>query len=189
MSITLKELREFLATGGVMVPGSPEWELMNNYAAQARDTCVRLNNAGSDMTAIQECFSELTGHETPKTFRLFPPFTADFGKNIRVGEDVFINSDCSFQDQGGIVIGDRTLIGHKTIIATLNHGMNPDKRANLEPQSVTIGSDVWIGSGSIILPGVSIGDGAIVGAGSVVTRDIPSRVVVVGNPAKIIREL
>lgn len=187
--MNLRELLDFLSTGETLKPGSPEWEAMNLHADQARDTCARLSAAGSDLNLIRECFSMLTGRDVPETFRLFPPFTADFGKNIHLGEDVFINSGCRFQDQGGIRIGDRVLIGHNVVIATLNHGMAPEERAHLEPRPVRVASDVWIGAGAIILPGVSVGEGAVVGAGSVVTRDVPARTVVAGNPARPIRSV
>ncbi|MCH6197817.1 sugar O-acetyltransferase [Corynebacterium mastitidis] len=187
--MSLEELLEFLDTGATLKPGSPEWEAMNRYADQARDVCARLSTAGSDLGLVRECFSTLTGRDVPETLRVFPPFTADFGKNIHLGEDVFINSGCRFQDQGGITLGDRVLIGHNVVIATLHHGMAPGDRAHLEPRPVRIASDVWIGAGAIILPGVSVGEHAVVGAGSVVTRDVPARTVVAGNPARPIRSL
>ena len=120
---------------------------------------------------------------------LMPPFHADFGKNIYVGKLVFINAGCSFQDQGGITIGDGCLLGHNTVIATLNHDENPAKRNNLFPAPVVIGNRVWIGSNATILPGVTIGDNAIVAAGAVVTKDVPPDTVVAGVPAKILRKI
>ena len=109
------------------------------------------------------------------------------GKNLHIGRNVFINSGCRFQDQGGITIGDGTLIGHNVVMATLNHSENPEERANLHPAPIHIGRNVWIGASATILPGVTIGDGAIVGAGAVVTRDVPENTIVVGIPAKILR--
>ena len=120
---------------------------------------------------------------------MFPPFYTDCGKNIKIGKNVFINACCRFQDQGGIEIGDGSLIGHNTTIATLNHDFNPAKRQNLTPSPVKIGKNVWIGSDCTILPGVEIGDGAIIGAGSVVTKSIPTNAVAVGNPARVIKEI
>ena len=81
------------------------------------------------------------------------------------------------------------MIGHNTIIATINHEINPDIRRDLIPKKVIIGNNVWIGSGSIILPGTSIGDNAIIGAGSVVNKDIPENTIAVGNPAKVIKKI
>lgn len=77
---------------------------------------------------------------------MFPPFYTDCGKNITVGKNVFINAGCKFQDQGGITIGDGTLIGHNVVLATLNHNLNPNKRSNMIPAPIKIGQNVWIGS-------------------------------------------
>jgi acetyltransferase-like isoleucine patch superfamily enzyme len=102
---------------------------------------------------------------------------------------VFINSSCHFQDQGGIFIGDGSLIGHNVVIATLNHDLNPKRRADTIPSPVRIGKNVWVGSNSTILSGVTIGDNSVIGAGSVVTKDIPPNVVAVGNPCKVLRPI
>lgn len=105
-----------------------------------------------------EIMSRITGREVPASFRVFPPFTADCGKNIRLGERVFVNSGCRFQDQGGITIGDDALIGHNVVIATLNHDLDPALRATTVPKPVVIGDKVWIGANATILPGVTVGD-------------------------------
>lgn len=125
----------------------------------------------------------------PEGVGLFPPFTTDCGLNTHLGADVFINAGCRFQDQGGIHIGDRALIGHNCVIATLNHNMDPARRANLLPAPVRIGADAWLGSNVTVLPGVAIGEGAVVAAGAVVTHDVAPRTVVSGVPAKLIRNL
>ena len=123
-----------------------------------------------------------------KTFGMFPPFYTDCGKNITVGKNVFINSGCRFQDQGGITIGDGTLIGHNVVLATLNHGIAPDERHDLFPAPIHIGKNVWIGANATVLPGVTIGDNAVIAAAAVVTKDVPANVVVSGVPAKVIRK-
>ena len=120
---------------------------------------------------------------------MFPPLYTDCGKNLKIGRNVFINSSCQFQDQGGIVIGDGSLIGPKTVIATLNHHMDPKKRANLIPKPVVIGKNVWIGANVTILPGVIIGDGAVIAAGAVVSKDVEANTVVGGVPAKLIKQI
>lgn len=125
----------------------------------------------------------------PEGVGLFPPFTTDCDLNTHLGADVFINAGCRFQDQGGIHIGDRALIGHNCVIATLNHNMDPARRANLLPAPVRIGADAWLGSNVTVLPGVAIGEGAVVAAGAVVTHDVAPRTVVSGVPAKLIRNL
>ena len=109
--------------------------------------------------------------------------------NSRVGKNVFINSGCHFQDQGGITIGNGVLIGHNVVLATLNHDFSPKKRSTLHPAPVVIGENVWIGSNATVVPGVTIGNGSIIAAGAVVTKNVPENVVVGGVPAKIIKAL
>ena len=115
-----------------------------------------------------------------------PPFFCDYGYNIRLGEDVFINYNCVFLDVVSIIVGDRTQIGPGVHIYAADHPREHDvRRRGLEfGRPVKIGCDVWIGGGAIILPGVSIGDRAIVGAGSVVTRNVAPEIKVAGNPAR-----
>lgn len=185
------ELDEFLSymnSGKTVAGGSEEHMYMSALSAEAIRITTELNNTYHTGEEIVEIFSRLTSREIDPGFRLFPPFTTDCGKNINIGKNVFINSGCRFQDQGGIYIGDGALIGHNVIIATLNHGLEPEHRQDLIPSPVRIGKGVWIGSGSIILPGVSIGENAVIGAGSVVTRDVDANTVVAGNPARVIRK-
>ena len=136
---------------------------------------------------IRDIMSRLTGKTIDNTFRLFPPFYADFGKNITIGKDVFINSGCHFQDQGGITIGDGSLIGHNVILATVNHDLAPKNNRKNHYAPITIGNHVWIGSNATILPGVTIGEWAVVAAGAVVTKDVPPYTVVGGVPAKVLK--
>ena len=127
--------------------------------------------------------SQLTASEIDESFVLFPPFHTDCGKNTKIGKRVFVNAGCQFQDQGGITIGDDVLVGPQTIIATLNHDSDPDRRGGMFAKSVRIGDKVWLGARVTICPGVTIGEGAIVGAGAVVTKDVPPRTIVAGVPA------
>ncbi len=114
-----------------------------------------------------------------------PPFFCDYGYNIHLGSGVFLNFNCVLLDVNTIEIGDRTQIGPAVQIYAADHPRDPEvRRANLEcGKPVRIGRNVWIGGGSIILPGITIGDDAIIGAGSIVTHDIPSGITVIGNPA------
>jgi maltose O-acetyltransferase len=117
-----------------------------------------------------------------------PPFYCDYGYNVHLGAKVFLNYNCVILDGGQVTIGDDTRIGPAVQIYTADHPRDPAvRRSGLESGlPVTIGSNVWIGGGAIILPGVTIGDDAIIGAGSVVTRDVPACSTVVGNPARIV---
>lgn len=148
-----------------------------------------LNNSYHTPEEIVALFSRITDSEVHKSFRMFPPFYTDFGKNIHVGKNVFINSCCQFQDQGGIFIGDGTLIGHSVVLATLNHGFAPEDRQNPYHAPIRIGKGVWIGAHATILAGVTIGDDAVIAAGAVVNKDVPSGDIVGGVPAKHIRDI
>lgn len=168
---------------------APMLKVFNELSQEALKITMELNNKYHSPSEIVEIFSELTGKKVDKTFRLFPPFYTDCGKNITVGKNVFINAGCNFQDQGGIYIDDGVLIGHNVTFATLNHVEDPKKRQNIIPAPIKIGKNVWIGSNVTVLQGVTIGDGAIIGACSLVTKDIPDNCVAVGVPAKVIRKV
>ncbi|MDE5985538.1 MAG: sugar O-acetyltransferase [Eubacterium sp.] len=150
---------------------------------------MKLNNQYHTPEKIIEIMSELTGKAVDKTFRLFPPFYTDFGKNIMIGKNVFINSGCHFQDQGGIEIGDGTLIGHNVVLATINHDLNSSMKRKNHYAPIKIGNNVWIGSNATILQGVTIGEWAVIAAGAVVTKDVEPYTVVGGVPAKLIKKV
>jgi maltose O-acetyltransferase len=120
-----------------------------------------------------------------------PPFYCDYGLNIRLGSDVFLNYGCVFLDVVEIAVGDHCQIGPVVQVYAADHPRDPDlRRAGIENgKPVRIGSNVWIGGGAIILPGVIIGDDAVVGAGSVVTRNVPAGATVAGNPARVLNGL
>lgn len=187
--LTLQQFRELMSKRIYIEAGSKLHLVFHKFSQEALKITNEINNKYHSPEEIRILFSKLTNSEIDETFGLFPPFYTDCGKNIKIGKHVFINACCRFQDQGGIEIGNGVLIGHNTTIATLNHDFNPAKRQNLIPNPVKIGDNVWIGADCTILPGVTIGDGAIVGAGSVVTKDIPSNTIAVGNPARVIKEI
>ena len=164
-------------------------KIFNELSQEALRITMEINNKYHTPDEIIALFSKLTAKKIDSTFRLFPPFYTDCGKNITVGKNVFINACCKFQDQGGIVIGDGVLIGHNVTLATLNHDERPESRQNIFPKPIKIGNNVWIGSNSTILQGVTIGDGAIIGAGAIVTKNVPENTIVAGVPAKIIRKV
>jgi len=187
--LKLEELLKIFNEGTALEMDEDAALACNYFSQEAQKITCEINYKYHDFDEIRELFSELIGEHVSDDFRLFPPFTTDFGKNIHLGNNVFINSGCRFQDQGGIYIGDNVLIGHNVVLATLNHEENPEKRGNLIPSPIRIGNDVWIGSNVTITPGVSIGDGAIVGAGAVVTKDVDKNTIVAGVPARYIRDV
>ena len=185
----LRKFVELLNSTKYFKANSPIHEDFFYYSNEAMKVMAKLNNQYNTPQEIQLLFSELTGKPIDDTFGMFPPFYTDCGKNITIGKRVFINFGCKFQDQGGIFIDDDALIGHNTMIATLNHNFKPSDRGSMFSAPVKIGKKVWVGSNSTILPGVTIGDNSIIGAGSVVTKDVPPNTIVAGVPAKIIKKI
>lgn len=184
-----KEFLKYMETQCRVEQGTEVFNKFHTQSQEALKTTMELNNKYHTSEEIVELFSKLTDKPVDKSFRMFPPFYTDCGINITVGKNVFINCCCKFQDQGGIEIGDNVLIGHSVVIATLNHDFTPEKRADMTPKRVKIGSNVWIGSNAVILPGVTIGEGSVIGAASVVTKDVPPFSIAVGNPAKVIKSI
>ncbi|MFC4429398.1 DapH/DapD/GlmU-related protein [Citricoccus alkalitolerans] len=185
----LEDLLAALNAGETITGDSPLHEVMHHTSQEALRLTAELNGGYHEPARVRELLSELFGRPVPKTVMLFPPFRTDFGKNTVLGERVFLNSGCAFQDQGGITIGDGCQIGHNTVIATLNHALDPAHRLDMHPAPVVIGTNVWIGSNATILPGVTIGDNAVVAAAAVVTKDVPAGSVVVGSPARAVRSV
>ncbi len=187
--MTEKEFLDEMNSGTECIACSETHIFMGKLSQRAMQITAKLNNEYHTPEEIAEIMQELTGNQIGEDFRMFLPFNTDCGRNIHIGNRVFINSGCKFQDQGGIYIGDDVLIGHNAVIATLNHNMTPQKRGNLLPKPVRIGDKVWIGSSVTICPGVTIGDGAVIAAGAVVASDVEANTVVGGVPAKFIKNV
>ena len=184
--------QEFLAAmrRGESVAGSTEGhEWMHKLADQAQQLTAQLNGSYHTPEEIRQIMSEITGKPVDETFRLFPPFYTDCGKNITIGKNVFINSACHFQDQGGVTIEDGCLIGPQVEFATINHGQDPAHRSDNHFAPIHLKKGVWIGAHATILPGVTIGENSIVAAGAVVTKDVPANVIVVGVPARVMKPI
>jgi maltose O-acetyltransferase len=128
---------------------------------------------------------ELLGH-VGEGAAILPPFHCDYGYNIRLGKDVFLNFNCIILDVVTVEIGDGTQIGPAVQLLTADHPRDPAVRATGAEfgRQITIGRNVWIGGGAILVPGITVGDNAVIGAGAVVTRDVAAGTTVVGNPAK-----
>ena len=157
---------------------------------RARNLCLDLNATREGAAEPRRrILRELFG-AGGETVWMQPPFFCDYGANIELGERVFFNFNCVVLDVCPVRIGDFSLFGPAVQIYTPMHPFNAELRRREEfGKPVDIGSDVWVGGGAIILPGVRIGSRAVVGAGSVVTRDIPGGVFAAGNPCRVIREI
>jgi maltose O-acetyltransferase len=158
--------------------------------ARARDLCQELNGTReSEQDQRRRILRELFG-KGGDTVWMQPPFYCDYGSNIELGERVFFNFNCIVLDVCLVRIGDFTLFGPAVQIYTPLHPYNAERRRREEfGKPIEIGSDVWVGGGAIILPGVRIGSRAVIGAGSVVTRDVPGNVFAAGNPCRVIRPI
>ncbi len=165
------------------------YSFMDLMSDEARRITFELNSVYHTPDEVRELLSRLFGKPVDPSFRVFPPFYTDFGKNITIGKNVFINACCHFQDHGGVTLGDDCLIGHNVVFATLNHEIAPEKRTSMQPAPIVLGKNVWVGSSSTILQGVTIGDNAIIAAGSIVKTNVPANTIVGGVPAKLIREI
>jgi len=149
-------------------------------------------NATSPGAAVERraLLSDLLGGFCEGTV-IKPSFRCDYGYNIRIGRNSFVNYDCVFLDCNRITIGDFAQIGPSVQIYTAQHPTDPEtRRSGLEyALPVTVGDNVWLGGGAIVCPGVTIGDNTVVGAGSVVVRDLPENVIAVGNPCRVVRSV
>lgn len=176
--------KEKMLAGELYFAGDP---VLKQEYRRAQRLCHLFNKMSSETPGdrsarLLELFGALGENGT-----IMPSFNCDYGYNIKAGRNLFVNYNSVFLDCNTITIGDDVQMGPAVQIYTATHPVDATERLKgLESAlPVVIGNNVWIGGGSIILPGVTIGDGAVVGAGSVVTRDVPAAAVVVGNPARV----
>lgn len=186
--MTANDFKEYVKTGQALNTEEIH-RFMDEMSNEARRITFRLNSAYHTPEEIRELLSEQFGYEVPQSLRVFPPFYTDFGKHITVGEEVFINACCHFQDHGGVTIGDGCQIGHNVVFATLNHGLAPEDRKATYPAPIVLGKNVWVGSNATLLQGVTVGDNAVIAAGAVVTKDVSANTIVGGVPAKFIKHI
>lgn len=173
-----------------------EWYQENDEELQrnrlkAKDLCFDLNHTRpSDVETQNEIIEELFTYQ-PTNLELLTPFQVDYGNNIFLGKNVFINHNCYFMDAGRIIVGDNVFFGPGVGLYTVSHPLAYERRnSGLEQaQTIKIGDNVWIGANASVLPGVTIESGAVVSAGSVVTRDVPENAIVAGIPAKIVKSI
>jgi len=168
-------------------PQDPELVALRD---RARALCQRLNALPADQPgALRPLLAQLFGADTDAC--VTPPFSCDYGTQIRLGRGVYFNFGCVVLDVAPVTIGDHVLFGPGVHVYTAMHPMDAgQRRSGVEwGEPVTIGDDVWIGGGAILCPGVRIGDRAVIGAGSVVTRDVPADVFAAGNPCRVLRPL
>ncbi len=183
----MRSERDKMLAGELYDPFDPELVAGRN---RARDLCQALNaTREAQQDERRRIVRELFGAGGESVW-MQPPFFCDYGANILLGERVFFNFNCIVLDVCPVRIGDFTLFGPAVQVYTAMHPMNAELRRTQEfAKPIEIGSDVWVGGGAILCPGIRIGSRSVIGAGSVVTRDIPEGVFAAGNPCRIIREI
>ena len=157
----------------------------------AKDLWFELNQIKpSNLEKRNSIINKLLGYQ-PDNLELLSPFTCDYGNNIVLGKNVFINSNCYFMDGAKITVGDNVFIGPSCGFYTANHPLDYQTRNQGIEQAlpILIGNNVWLGGNVIVLPGVEIGDGCVIGAGSVVTKDIEANSIATGVPCKVIKKI
>jgi maltose O-acetyltransferase len=183
-----RTMRERMLAGDDYIADDPELAELS-YAA--RDLAAAVNATGPRERPLRRLLLEQLLGAIGEDTEIRPPFQVDYGTNITIGARCFANFGLVALDVAAITIGDDVQIGPNVQLLTPTHPLDPEpRRAKWEgAQPITIGDNVWLGGGVIVCPGVTIGADTVVGAGAVVTRDLPARVLAVGNPARVIREL
>jgi maltose O-acetyltransferase len=179
---------ERMRAGDLYIADDPELAAMSSRARRLQD---RYNQCDADASGERwDILVELLGSIGPSS-EIRPPFYCDYGSHLDLGARVFANFGLVALDVAPIRIGDDVQIGPNVQLLTPTHPLDPGlRRAKWEAaEPIEIGTNAWLGGGAIVLPGVTIGENSVVGAGAVVTRDVPSDVVVVGSPARVIRSL
>jgi len=168
----------------------PHDQAIAQARTRARDLFQRLNaTRETDTQERRQILQQLLG-KGGDTVWMQPPFFCDYGVNIELGERVYFNFNCVVLDVARVTIGSFSLFGPSVQIYTAMHPFDAQLRRTQEfAKAVEVGSDVWVGGGAIICPGVRIGSRSVIGAGSVVTRDVPEGVLAAGNPCRVIREI
>ncbi|WP_240619667.1 sugar O-acetyltransferase [Blastococcus sp. TF02-8] len=183
-----RSMRERMLAGDLYLADDPE---IAEQSARALDLADAYNATSARQGPLRRrLLEELLGAIGEGT-EIRPPLRVDYGSNIRIGARCFANFGLVALDVAAITIGDDVQIGPNVQLLTPTHPLEPGPRRDKweAAQPITIGDNVWLGGGAIVLPGVTIGENTVVGAGAVVTRDLPADVVAVGNPARVVRTL
>jgi acetyltransferase-like isoleucine patch superfamily enzyme len=185
---TTENIFSKLKAGKTISPNDPQAYKLIEASFATKKVLVQMNNS-SNPKEIRDLLSQITDTEIDESTTVFTPFHINYGKNTKIGKNVFINFDCVFLDLGGITIEDNVLIAPKVSLLSEGHPTSIEDRHSLIPQPIHIKKNAWIGANATILPGVTIGENAIVAAGAVVSKDVPDNSIVGGVPAKFIKSI
>ena len=160
--------------GEVITQSDSEYPKIGALITDAQRIIAEMNTGHRDPGEVRALFNRLTGTEVHDSFWLLPPFYTDFGRNIRVGRNVFINHACEFMDRGGITLEDDVLIGPKVNLITISHPLDPSTRRSTYCAPIVIKKGAWLGAAVSVMPGVTIGENAVVAANAVVPATCPT---------------
>lgn len=184
----LPAIFERLKNGESIPPQDPDAHQLLEASYATKALLLKMNNT-ADPDEVRQLLSQITGVELDASVHVFTPLFINYGRNTRIGKNVFINFDCVFLDLGGITIEDNVMLAPKASLLSEGHPVSPTERHALVPGKIHIRKNAWIGANATILPGVTIGENSIVAAGAVVSKDVPDNVVVAGIPAKVIKSV
>jgi maltose O-acetyltransferase len=181
-------MKERMLSGELYLADDPELVAERTHAGELLDRYNRTRHGEQEKRdrLLRELFGEVGEGAVVRA-----PLYCEYGSQITIGAGAFVDRDCILIDAAPITIGPHCRLGPRVQLLTAGHPVNPGaRRAGLQhAEAITLGENVWLGGAAIVLPGITIGDDTAVGAGAVVTTDLPARIVAVGNPARIVREL
>ncbi|MGR3806716.1 DapH/DapD/GlmU-related protein [Pasteurella testudinis] len=173
----------------IIAPDSAAFVEIHRIAAENARYLAELNSGYHSAAQVRALLGTITGSEIDDSFHANLPLYSDFGRHLRIGKGVFVNSGVMFTDLGGITLEDNVLIGPRANIISVNHPLNPAGRRGIILSPVRICRNAWIGVGATVLPGVTVGENAVVAAGAVVSKDVPPNTVVAGVPARVVKTI
>lgn len=185
----MKDIFQRELDGEEISTSDPEYQKIIGIIEETMNLAAEFNSRPPFDDGNREIIERILGRPLDESSAILPPFYVDYGKNIIIGKNVWIQQGCTFFDRGGITIGDGVFIAPKVNLITLNHIENPYERSTTVSKPVTIEDRVWIGIAATVMPGVTIGENSIIAAGAVVTKDVPKNSVAAGVPAKVIKKI
>lgn len=188
MNNSTMDLFERLRNGETITAGDPQAYRMREVSYATIKLLNQMNSSG-DPVEIRNFLEQITGSEIDESTTVFTPLYINYGKDIKIGKNVFINFDCTFLGLGGITIEDNVMLAPKVSLLSEGHPVSPENRHSLMVGRILIKKNACIGANVTILPGVTIGENSIVAAGAVVSKDVPDNTIVGGIPAKIIKTI
>lgn len=182
------DIFERLRNGETVPAGDPEAYKLREASFATKKLLLQMNSA-DDPAEVRNFLSQITATEIDENTAVFTPLYINYGKNTKIGKNVFINFDCVFLDLGGITIEDNVQIAPKVSLLSEGHPIAAKDRQSLVPGHIHIKRNAWIGANATILAGVTIGENAVVAAGAVVSKDVPDNCVFGGIPAKMLKQI